>query len=153
MRPFKKYKPRPIRFIELWTFNKWTIKIYTIYEEENDWKETYLGSAKEIAQKVLSLLEKDHYKIGFITIHIAKMFNQIIIDWWAQENELRHLVFKANTNTPANFKNITSSGEAFCIWELGVIGHERTAWIENVLKNEAGPDFNGYLHQVLNITE
>jgi hypothetical protein len=61
------------------------------------------------------------------------MFNQIIVDWWENENELRHRVFKAVPEAPEAFREITHTGESFCVWELAVIGFEREAWINTVL--------------------
>lgn len=115
MEYFKEYKPGPIRFIELWESNDWKIKFYGIYEHESMWKDSYLKIAKDLAGSELAKVMDNNYRIGFITIHVAAMFNQIIIDWWANENELRHLVFKAEASTPEEFKNITSSGEALRI--------------------------------------
>ncbi len=153
MGEFTRYKERSIGFIEIWNFEQWRIKIYKICEEEFYWNEDYLDIAKSIAQKELLKISDHNYKIGFIVIHIAKMFNQIILDWWANENELRHLVFKASADKPAVFENITSTGEAFCIWELRVIEHERHAWIKNVLKNSERPHFADYCSEVLNSHE
>jgi len=61
------------------------------------------------------------------------LFNQIIIDWWENDNELCHQVFKALPESPLDFRDITHTGESFCVWELAVIALERDAWIETVL--------------------
>jgi hypothetical protein len=78
------------------------------------------------------------------------MFNQIIVDWWERDNELRHRVFKALPDTPLKFEDITATGEAFCTWELRVLSFERDAWIDTMLVNANGPDIEGYLSRRLN---
>jgi hypothetical protein len=149
---FTEYKPRQIKFVELWTFEDWKIKIYCIYESENLWNDGYIDIAKSLAETEIKKLsgESSNHKTGFLTIHIASMFNQIIFDWWAHQNELRHIVFKANADTLESFRNITSSGEAFCIWELNVIAHERESWIRNILENYPNPNFESYYADRLN---
>jgi hypothetical protein len=72
----------------------------------------------------------ERYGVAFVTVHQADLFNQIIVDWWERVNELRHRVFKADPGSPTEFREITASGEAFCVWELKVIAHERDAWTE-----------------------
>lgn len=91
------------------------------------------------------------YGLGFTVIHQAEMFNQIIIDWWERENELRHHVFKADPEAPTDFQNITSTGEAFCVWEIKVIGFERDAWLRHMIDSEGNPAPEAYLKTRLNI--
>lgn len=40
-------------------------------------------------------------------------------------------------------------GPNMCVWELGVICHERQVWVLNVLANPHQPDFAAYLRQGL----
>lgn len=145
---------RPIRFIELWSPGKWKIKIYTITEPGFEADEDYLSIAKTCASEIISELDSKerHHFIGFLTIHIAAPFNQIIFDWWACDNELRHRVFNAKDKDPKNFKDITSTGKAFCIWELKVIAFERDSWSSNLLKNQE-PRLKDYLAERLNTIE
>jgi hypothetical protein len=152
MYEFNPYRPRPVRFVELWSPDEWQVKIYSIVEKGEFVDDPYVLKAKEIAIETLGKRSPEtHHGCAFVTIHIASMFNQIIVDWWAKENELRHLVFKADQKAPDNFANITCSGEAFCVWELKVIGFERDAWIEHVLERDP-PSIDNYLTARLNTT-
>ncbi len=78
------------------------------------------------------------------------MFNQITVDWWEHSNELRHHVFRAEANHPLHFDDLTATGEAFCVWELRVIGFERDAWLETMLDSIDGPEEVAYLSRRLN---
>ena len=149
--PFKKHSKRQVRFLELWLNNNWKIKIYGISQLSEKPEEKFVEIAKQLAEETLlkHASENQHYGTAFITIHRAEMFNQIIIDWWERVNELRHHVFKAEPANPYYFKNITATGEAFCIWELSVISFERDAWYKHVL-NAKEENINNYLNTVLN---
>ena len=136
------YRARPIRFLELWETSGWRVKIYGISSLGEIPEPGFIETAKEIASSTLPVPARDRSRYGaaFVTIHRAEMFNQIIVDWWERVNELRHHVFKSLPESPYSFKDITASGEAFCIWELRVIGFERDAWLETALKNGKGID-------------
>jgi hypothetical protein len=86
------------------------------------------------------------YGVAFVTLHQADLFNQLNIDWWERDNELRHHYFRMNPGD-SQFENITASGEGFCVWELQVVAFERKAWMEAILLNPAGPDLTAYLDQ------
>lgn len=111
-----------------------------------------LEAAKDLTRDVLPQPAQmpDRYGVAFVTLHQAELFNQIIIDWWERVNELRHHVFKALPDAPDDFFDITDTGEAFCVWELRVIGFERQAWLDHVLTHPDGPDLPGYLGCHLN---
>ena len=103
--------------------------------------------ALDLAAGCLPPISDTCYGLGFVTIHQAEAFNQIIVDWWEHNNELRHRVFKAQPHAPLDFTEITASGEAFCVWELAVICHERKAWMRHVLNG--APDAQAYLGDTL----
>jgi hypothetical protein len=146
------FKKRPIRFLELWRENGWTVKIYGISSPGEFPEPEFVEKAKELARRTLPLpaLTGERYGTAFVTIHRAAMFNQIIFDWWERVNELRHRVFKAEPEQPASFREITASGEAFCVWELRVIAFERDAWVEKVLMNPNQNGLEEYLNSQLN---
>lgn len=145
------YKPRPIRFLEFWEWSSWRVKIYGICSDKEKPENKFIEIAKAIGSKKLPLpaVTTERYGLAFLTIHQAEMFNQIILNWWERVNELRHHVFKAEPEKPYTFNDITTTGEAFCVWELRVLGFEREAWIESVLKNP-GAGFEKYIKKQLN---
>lgn len=146
------YKTRPIRFLDLWKEDGWKMKIYGISSLAESPEPRLIEAALEIAAKTLPspAVSEERYGVGFVTIHQAAMFNQIILDWWERVNELRHRVFKAPSEKPFEFEEITASGEAFCIWELRVIGFERDAWLNAVLRSYGANGIDDYLSYRLN---
>jgi len=145
------YKSRPVRFLKLCEVGAWRVKMYGISSLGETPAPEFIKVAEDIALRTLPqpALNRSRYGIAFVTIHQAEMFNQIIVDWWEHVNELRHHVFKAYPERPYSFEEITASGEAFCIWELRVIGFERDARVDSVLKNSAGKALDDYLNRRL----
>ena len=145
------YRPRPIRFLELWRDSAWSVKIYGISEQASLPPPSFVDTAKRIAGGTLPspAVAPHRYGAAFVTIHHAAMFHQILVDWWEQVNELRHRVFKARPERPDVFEEITATGEAFCIWELRVIGFERDAWLEAALKSPEATGVEDYLEMRL----
>src|SRR5262245_46068588 len=144
----RQHKPRRIEFQRILEFNGWRVKLYTIVEDGlTILDDSHLAKARSIAEYVLPLpaVGADRHGVGFVTIHCASLFNQIIVDWWERDNELRHRVFKAAANTPLEYSDITHTGEAFCVRELRVIGFERDAWIEGALRNPSAEAIDDYL--------
>jgi hypothetical protein len=141
---------RPIRSIDVLELNGWHVKLYGVRLGAELPDANMLVIARELALATLPqpAASATRYACAFVTVHQAEPFNQIVIDWWEHTNELRHRVYKASPSAPLQFQDITHTGEAFCIWELRVICHEREAWLRHVLQ---GPqDFEGYLADVLN---
>lgn len=92
---------------------------------------------------------QNHYGVGFVGIHDGRGAIFVFIDFWADENELRHHVYVAPKNQPAQLEYKTPSGLIACVWDLTVIGFERQTWIEYVLANSNGPDLDAYLAQIM----
>ena len=144
--PFAPYVPRGIRSLDLLEIRDWRVKLYTICQPGLAVEPEYLSRARQLASQTLPMPPgADRYGVAFVTVHRAVLFNQIIIDWWERENELRHRVFKSQPERAGHFDDITGTGEAFCIWELRVISFEREAWLRTVLRNPAGADIDAYL--------
>lgn len=146
-----RHRTRPIRFIKLWHNEGWRTKLYGISETSEVPDQRCLDAALKIAACTLPqpAVSQQRYGVAFVTVHQARMFNQVIVDWWERQNELRHRVFKAEPEAPYEFKEITETGEAFCVWELGVLAFERRAWLDFILCPTSGPDWAGYLGHVL----
>ncbi len=137
--------PRPIRFVEHLEVDGWRLKLYGISQLTEYPDRAYLDEAVAIARRVLPQPASNDHRYGhaFACVHQATAFNQVIVDWWEHDNELRHHVFKAEAGT-LDFEDITALGEAFCIWELRILAFERDAWIREVLWNPSGPDLDAY---------
>jgi hypothetical protein len=144
---FQPHPHKAVRFLELWEADGWRVKVYGISRVGTTVDDELLAVAKSIAQRTLPrpAVGDERYGVACLTIHPSPLFTQVLVDWWERQNELRHHVFKAEPAAPRSFVDITASGEAFCVWELSVLGFEATAWRQAVLWNPTGPDLARYL--------
>ncbi len=148
------YQTRKIRFKELVEINDWKIKIYTIsISGEFDHPEFY-QNVLDILPKWLELkngFDSAHENIGFLILHSGKEGIFSLINWWVGKNMLNSNVFITAPGKPNEFLKISGDGLASCVWEGGIINHERISWINNVLKPAPNPDYDRYLADTVDI--
>lgn len=126
----------------------WHFKVYTITLKNSFTShQIYENARKQTAEWVLRAQNYPlpNYKIGCLIVHEGREGVFTLINWWIDENMMQHYVFFTPYNEPAKFEAYSERGIQFCVWELGVIWHERNQWIEHVLKKPDAPDFEGYL--------
>jgi hypothetical protein len=133
---------RPIGFLTIHDIDGWKIKTY---------RTTLLGAEPLMAARLRaadSLPPRPDrvgaYGVGFLIVHqtIGSCF--ALVDWWVREDQLHQRVFAAPLDRPTNFEPLVAPVVG-CVAALGVIDHERQAWLRHVLANPAGPDIDGYL--------
>jgi hypothetical protein len=71
-------------------------------------------------------------ELGFVVLHrCSEDFYFLLVCTWRNENELWETVWAKNGAENALFRPWPTDGghrPTFCVWELGVVGHEREAW-------------------------
>lgn len=147
------YKKRPVRFLETWEHEGWRLKVYGVSARDERPPQTLVDAIKALAAKTLPqpAIADDRHGIGFLYAHQgADGGGYCSVNWWARENELYHYQYESDANQLADLKPVEETGGSpFCVWDLAVIEHERQAWVESVLANDAGPDLPGYLARTL----
>jgi hypothetical protein len=147
------YRRRPLRFVELWEEAEWRIKIYSITLPGASLAPELLASAKEAARRWMRqplAPGRRHYRVGFMGVHEGTGVNFVFFDWWADDSELYHQVYLSQIDDPAHLQYVSPTGLACTVWDLRVLCFERQAWVDTVLANPAGPDFEAYLKRCLN---
>jgi prepilin-type processing-associated H-X9-DG protein len=144
---FKPCEPRPIRFLELWQPDDWSVKVYGIAYGRPTPRTELVEAAKAVAQEALAetAIATKHYGVGFLGVHDGRTANFVFVDWWADENELHHHVYLSPSDDPTRLVENRATGPIACVWDLRVVSFERDAWLSNVLRNARGPDLEGYL--------
>lgn len=147
------YKTRPIRFLELWEHQGWRVKVYGIAAASERPSPELVDAIKGVAAKTLPApaVDDDRYGIAFLYAHQGRDGGGFAsVNWWGNENELFHYQYEAQASTVGDLRSINETGGSTgCVWDLAVIEHERKAWVECVLANDAGPDLGAYLRTVL----
>lgn len=152
MSGFNQYKKRSVRFLELWEWNGWRIKIYGISVNGEVLQDVLIEKARQIARRRLPLpaVENDRYGIGFLVVHEGQDGDFIFVDWWWGQDIVQHHLYGAAKGENQKFKYQDPPGAGFCVWELAVFWFEREAWVKHILKKSEKPDFQSYLEERLN---
>lgn len=76
------YTPRPVRFLELWEWQGWRMKIYGIAAQAQYPSEELVQAAKKIAKRRLPqpALSDRHYGVGFMIIHDGANGDYVFVD-------------------------------------------------------------------------
>jgi hypothetical protein len=147
------YKTRPIRFMELWEHEGWRVKVYGIAAASDHPSPELVDAIKRIAAEALPApaVDEDRYGVAFLYAHQGRDGGGFAsVNWWGNENELYHHQYEAPAGAVSELRSVAETGGSMgCVWDLAVIEHERKAWVECVLANDAGPDLDAYLATVL----
>lgn len=147
------YKPRPIRYLEAWRHGDWRVKVYGISATDERPAAGLVEAIKKEASAKLPTpaVTGERYGVGFLYAHQGRDGGGFAsVNWWGNENELFHYQYEASPDRVGELHPIEQTGgSSACVWDLAVIEHERTAWIECVLANDAGPDLEAYLARTL----
>ncbi len=146
------YKPRSIRFLELWENAGWQMKVYGITYEGKDTDPKLIEASKALAAKLLPqpAVTADYYGVGFIGIHQGRSYDFVFIDWWNYETELCQHSFLRPSGQPDVLEPLQNSELSSDVWDLYLLAFERSAWVEEVLKRADNPDTASYLQRRLN---
>ena len=146
------YKPRPIRFLEVFQHEDWAIKIYSISSKKEQVNVQDLALAKNNLEAWLQeskAYNLETYNIATLILHEFDGGCFAIVNWWTDENMLQNFVYLKANNT-AEFAPFSDKGISTCVWEMAIWWHERNAWVKHVLMKNEKPDFKAYLMEHLN---
>ena len=140
------YKPRSIRFQELWTIRDFKLKGYAIcLQGERVAPKLWLAAREVVTESIQDHpTEQQTHEAGFVTVHQGVGESQVNLDLWINENELLHRVWVTPTIGPTKLEKPPEDHNSVCIWELYVQSFERHAWIAYVLNNPDGLDLESY---------
>ena len=140
------YQPRPVQALGLLEVAGWRLKQYVMtVASENVPDPRLLGAAAAMAALALPPATATH-GVGFLLAHQARPACFVSLDWWQDGYDLKQRYYTSPLDHPDELVEL--SGDAVgCVWELGVLLHERAAWIDHVL-NSPADDFQAYLWDV-----
>jgi hypothetical protein len=141
------YRTRPVRFLELWQWRGWRMKVYGISARAETPPEALVWEAKEIARGRLPqpAVTDDRYGVGYLIVHDGENGDYVLVDWWSNQDIVQHHPYGAPKGRPGTLEYHWPPGAGFCVWELAVCWFEREAWVETVLKKPQTPDLEAYL--------
>jgi hypothetical protein len=144
------YAARPVSALGTWWCGDWRIKKYAITYQRQTARPELLEAAEAAAERILPTpaLTATRYGVGFLGVHDGRGGNFVFVDRWEQENELHHHVRFSTSADPGALRPVTPADPIACVWDLGVVAHEREAWIRHVLAADF-PDLDAYLKDQL----
>jgi hypothetical protein len=147
MRIAEPYAPRPVRCLDVLSFDGWRLKLYGIAFRGERPAQALVDAAVDVAHERLPrpAITADRYGVGFAGAHDGRGDNFVFVDWWEGEDELHHHGWLSSKREPERLRPTGPDDFTACAWDLAVIGHERTAWVRNVLARPEGPDLDAYL--------
>lgn len=143
------YRPRSVRFLELWRVARWRLKLYAIGRDGMEPDQALVHCAKTLAPLHLppafASNGSTNYGVGFVGVHRGRGSNVIFVDWWADENELRHHVYASDSRSPTDLTYVTPDGFGACVWDLALMAFERDAWVNTALRQPGPAALDDYL--------
>jgi hypothetical protein len=144
MRP---YEPREIRFAGSRGRGGWRLKLYTVRYGARpiDWDG--FEPALRLAEEALPEPDPGRGRpgLGFLIAHQGRTGDYTVLAWWDRENELPLRVWVRRK--PTEPWRPAGDGESVCVWDLEIIGAERQAWVDTMLRR-GGPDAEAYITAV-----
>jgi hypothetical protein len=135
------YRPRPIRALGLERAGPWRVKLYGIAAKAEQPRAALLEATRAA---LATELPDEGYGVAFAIAHDGGDGCYVLLDWFANENEIHQRLLWAPLDRPGELTAYTGDGIG-CVWELAVTDHERRAWLRHVLANPDGPDLEAYL--------
>lgn len=126
------YAPRDIRFHGVRDARGWSLKLYSVHYAARplDWESFGPGFSLAEADLPQPPAAPGRLGAGFLIGHQGKTGDYVVLGWWDNENELPLRIFVRRAG--GDWRRAQGS-ESICVWDLEIIWHERTAWIETVL--------------------
>ena len=140
------YAMRPIRCRGVLEAEGWRLKLYEAAYDRERPRPELVEAAKGLVNRLPQPPDSDgRYGVGFLCAHDGRGGCYAFVDWWADENELHHLIYTAPADRPAELEPVGPGDLTACVWDLAIMAFEREAWLDTVLKNPDGPDLDRYL--------
>ena len=145
------YTPRRVRPLGLLEIDDWRVKLHGLSATPGgDLEEAAREGARKAAVEALPRpgVGGGRYGVGFVIAHRSTNAYSYVVGWWSYGCLLSTAAYSARFSEPADIARAPSR-QAGCVWELGVIDHERRAWTRTMLAAKAEGDVEGYLEAVL----
>ena len=132
------WAPRPIQSHGIRSHREWRLKLYSILHGEPPadwcgyWREFEPAFGRVLADLPEPARTPARPGVGFLIAHRGRGASYVVLGWWDRENELP-LRIAVRDHEPDAVWRAAAPSESVCVWDLEVIGHERDAYVANVL--------------------
>lgn len=144
--PVASYRSRFIRSLGEWQAGRNRFKFYGLTLEERPPRPGLVSEAMTLAAQRTNESPLG-YGVGWIVAHEGEDGDYVLVDWWTEGGIVQHHLHGAPRG--GRLRHGWPEGAGFCVWELAIACHERTAWIRHVLARADAPDWEGYFADTL----
>src|SRR5215216_3130649 len=107
------------------------LKWYDLYPAEDEITPEQAAECRAFVSAQAEQLKLDH-ELGFVILHRAGPYLLLLLTTWRNTNEMWESVYvkdlrQAGGYVPNQFVN--EHRGTYCVWELGIVWHERDAWV------------------------
>lgn len=132
------YATRLVTPLEPLRLGALTLKVYGLSVHQRVPDEALVDAALRLTRQQLQG-ESDVGPVGFVIVHEARPANFVLIHLW-QGVDLQQWYFTSPLSQPSAFVPF-QRGTVGCVWELGLMQHERQAWIRTVLSGASQAEY------------
>jgi hypothetical protein len=109
------------------------LKWYNLYRPYNEITQEQIHETRDfIKSEAESGRLKLEGELGFVILHRAGDYLLLMVNTWRNTNEIWESIYAkkaAESKTYTQMKFEYSHKATYCVWELGVVWHERNAWV------------------------
>lgn len=143
-----RYQPRTVTSLGLWFSSPFAFKIYGLSDRDrsldgDDWLDAKVWAETRLADIPV---EPGGKYPGFIIVHKGSEGVSLLIHWWVEGCILCHDLIRRPYDGVDPIASLRPH-VAGCIWELAILGHERTVWQKTMMSES--PDVDAYLRSWL----
>ncbi len=86
------------------------------------------------------LADTAHLGAGFAILHRDDEANWLALHWWIAAGTVTHKLWRSELDGTQEFKPVDKLVTT-CVWELGIVDFERTAWMDTAMTAGTVPDY------------
>jgi hypothetical protein len=139
------YRPRPVTPLMPWRYPHRLVKPYIITARGRQWDDHMVGIARNTATRQLEFDDAmGAVGLGVVVLHLGADGVYLVVQSWAKDFQSRLSIFsglEVDDLRPAPI------GAAPCVWELEVLSHERSAYVDHILSSAV--DIDAWLDDAL----
>lgn len=107
------------------------LKWYDLYPESDPITADQRTACRQFVESEVEQL-KLKGELGFVILHRAGSVLLLLLTTWRNTNEMWESVYFKDLASTTGYLRLPVDGEhrgTYCVWELGIVWHERHAWV------------------------
>jgi hypothetical protein len=132
------YRPRPVTPLMPWRLDSWLVKPYVVTAAGKLWDDGVVATARTVAEGQLKFDSAlGGLGLAVVVLHLAADGVYLVVQSWTTAYQSRLSVFSG-----VDFDSLRPAplGLGPCVWEQEVLAHERTSYVEHILRDDVNTE-------------